>query len=198
MSLERHEKGDLYFNKGESWEACISPRILLVGDKGKFPLIKYRVSPWLGLPGGKMKWEEFPEGANALSFGAFPTLVREVEEECGLNIAGYLEGMACLGLAEINIVDNDARQILVSFAPIFVGLAPDLTFKDVSERTHLARLGEHLPGPLFPDARLALAHYERKRGSEEQITPEWLGEERIFFEHRPQVRLLMGPPSWAC
>ena len=196
MSFEGQVKGDIYLNKGEPEDACISPRIILIGDDIKFPLIKYRTPPWLGLPGGKMKWEEYPEGANALSIGAFPTLIREVEEECGIDISNNLEQTACLGLVETNVVDQIKRRILVYVTPIFVSFAPDLEFNDVSKRTHLVSLKEHIPGPLFPDARLALASLKSRWGK--PISPEWLGEERIFFEHRPRVRMLMGPPGWAC
>jgi 8-oxo-dGTP pyrophosphatase MutT (NUDIX family) len=161
MILERLEKDDVLFEEDGPRMSLISPRIILIGDGNVFPLVEYRNTRWLGLPGGKVKGKECPEGENMLSFGAFLTIVREVREKCGIDLSGYLEQIACLGLAEINVVDNTARQVVTYQTPIFIGLVSELEFTNVNDRVHLVRIGEHLPGPLFPDARLALAHYEK-------------------------------------
>lgn len=71
---------------------------------GNFPLVPYRDTRWLGLPGGKVTIKEAVRGVNFLSAGAYPTLIREVKEECGIDITQQLETASCLGLAEIGVI----------------------------------------------------------------------------------------------
>lgn len=190
MTLEK-EKSPIY-------DYCFSARIILVGNEGYFPLVQYKDTDWFGLPGGKEEKNELPDEVNRLSAVCLPVFSREFQEECGIDISGHLNEIGCLGLASVNAVDEERRQITQIHSAIFVSFAPELKFEGINNRTRLFHLDEHIPGPLFPDARLGLAELNRVRKEKKSIAPVWLNKKNIYFKHRSNFGLLMGPPAWAC
>jgi len=191
---ERARDKDFFLIESERVRTCLSPRIIIVEKGGNFPLVPYQGTSWLGLPGGKVKEAEVGKD-NFLSAGSFPTLTREIWEECGIDISGCLGQAACLGLAEIATVDNVARQITLTRTPIFVCRITSLG--NINAETQLVNIASHLPGPLFPDARAGITRLKEVIRQKEPIQPEWFNKERIYyFMLKPEIGLLMGPPSW--
>jgi 8-oxo-dGTP pyrophosphatase MutT (NUDIX family) len=196
MQNERDDEGDYYLVDSESVRSSLTPRLIILDGNGNFPLVRYKDTDWLGLPGGKAKKNEVEEGANFLSSGAFPTLIRELREECDIDISDYINGAACLGLAEIAVVDSVNRQVNFTFTPIFICRTSEIGA--VSEITQVVNLREHLPGPLFPDAQIAIKFLkEGSRSKKGPIQPEWLNDRQVYYyEMLPQIRLLTAPPDW--
>lgn len=196
MERDRSREKDFFINDGERVRTATSPRVIILDNNGGFPLVPYENTSWQGLPGGKMKESEIIPNANQLSAGSFPTLVREVKEECDIDITNSLNKSACLGLAEIGIVDAVKKQVTLLISPIFLCRTENLD--NLSPSANLVNIKEHLPGPLFPDARLAIKRL--KEGMKEEkgpIYPEWLNDKGIYyFELRPEMKLLTRPPSW--
>jgi len=188
--------GDVLASLHEKAGTSVSPRIIILDWDANIPLVRYKDTPWFGLPGGKANEGEATEAANFLSKGAYPTLIREVQEECGIDITESIKTAPCLGLVEIGIVDNISRFVNYSIAPIFVCKNVNLT--GVSDNTQIVNLRSHIPGPIFPDARIAInALKEGARQKKGPIEPQWLNDGRIFyFEMKPQMRNLPGSPEW--
>lgn len=175
----------------------VSPRVIILTNEGDFPLVPHKNTGWFGLPGGRAEWSEMAKEANFFSPDAFPTLTREVKEECDWDISGFLEKSACLGLAEIWIVNSQAKQAILSLSPIFVYLAP--TLGKLKRGVEIANLKLPLPGPIFPDARLAISRLKQgAKTDQELIQTELLNEKAIYFQLRPEVGQLMAPPPWLC
>ncbi len=176
----------------------ISPRVILLDPNGSFVLVLHEGTGWWGLPGGKFKVGEVTSGLNLLGIGVFPTLRREVSEEVGINISLYQPiHFTCLGVTEVHAVDSENRQITRITSPIFVYKVPDLL--GIKQNTVLLA-SYPFPGPLFPDARIALKYYfdKARTNSGELITPEFLNQGEVFyFQMKPKPQLLMGSPSWA-
>ena len=79
--------------------------------------------------------------------------------------------------------------------PIYVCKTNDL--RGVNSDTQLVNVWGHIPGPLFPDARIAISRLKEGVGNKKgPISPQWLNDRKIYFEMKPQMRLLMGPPEW--
>lgn len=196
--MEReHESGkDFFVRKSDRVRTATSPRVIIIDKDGNFPLVPYKNTQWQGLPGGKMKESEVIYNVNQLSTGSFPTLVREVKEECGIDISNSLNKSACLGLAEIGVVDGEKKQVTLVYSPVFVCKTTDLG--KLSSNVKLANINSHLPGPVFPDTRLALRRLkEGIRDEKGPIYPTWLNDRKIYyFEMRPEMKLLIGPPDW--
>ena len=163
-------------------------------------MVQYKA--WHGLPGGKIKKHELDPEENLLTIGAFPTLVREVREECGIDFSSFLEKCTCLGIAQVSEVigePNSAEKIIHRIAPIFYCPVPEEALANLREDVIIANLNDHLAGPLFPDARVAISYLKRSiRERRGPIIPEFInGEDGIyFFQTRPKVNLLMGHPPW--
>jgi len=195
--VERRTERDIFLHESRQIRSYVSPRVIILIGKEEFLLVPYEATRWLGLPGGKVKESEVAKKSNFLSSGAFPTLSREVKEECGIDISGSLETSYCLGLAEINIVDNSIRRITLSYAPIF--FCPVSRIGKVKKGVRIVNIRSHLPGPLFPDARMGISRLKEileadKRGP---AYFEFLNDEcACYIELRPKVKQLMGPPDW--
>ena len=174
----------------------LAPRVIILDKAGNLPLVEYKKTGWFGLPGGKVEEDELTEGVDYLSSGSFPTLIREIKEETEIDVSGFIHDSACLGIAEIGVVDSVEKRIDFNISPIFVCRMD--TIEGASKKTKIANLNSHLPGPIFPDARLAIGRLkEGLRDEKGPIEPKWLNEEGVFyFELRPKMRLLFGPPSW--
>ena len=196
MGVEQADLKDLFDSVHERLKTSLSPRIIIIDNNANIPLVRYKDTPWFGLPGGKVKEKEAVEDANFLSTGAYPTLIREVKEECRIDISDSLRVASCLGVAEIGIVDSVKRVVNYSLSPIFVCRREGLS--DVNNDTQLFNLRSYLPGPIFPDARLAIRVLKDSiRTKKGPIQPAWLNDGRvIYFEMKPQMRLLMEPPNW--
>lgn len=194
MQPERGKKEPTVDN--EKTREPLAPRVVILDKSGNFPLVEYKDTGWFGLPGGKVEPEDMAEGAEYLSAGAFPTLVREVQEECGIDTSGYISRSACLGVAEIGVVDSVNRRVDFNISPVFVCKADEIG--KVNEKTRIANINSHISGPLFPDARMAIGRLrEGIRHERGRIKPVWLNDKGVFyFEMRPQMRLLSGPPEW--
>ena len=197
MQRELDDGKDLFLVESERLGISLSPRVIIIGKGGDIPLVPYKATKWLGLPGGKVKETEALEDVNFLSVGSFPTLAREVWEECGIDILNCLNKAACLGLAEIGIVDSVNQQVRLTYTPIFVCINADLG--NVNTNTQLVNIESHLPGTLFHDARAGLSRLKEGIGRKEGlILPEFLNDGKIYyFEIRPQMRPLVDPPDWA-
>lgn len=181
-------------SKESKIRSVVSPRVILLTRSGDFPLVPYKDTGWYGLPGGKVKISE--ADGNLLSLGSFPTLRREVIQECGINIAGYLADSCCLGLAEIWAVDNTERRMTFFLNPIFLCFIPDLN--GIKQGVAIANLNSHIPGPLFPDARMGITYLresirEQKRG---KILPKFLNDGTCYIQLKPEVGLVIGPSRW--
>ncbi len=196
---EKESLGDLFIPSKEALErAVISPRVILRDPRGNFILVLHQETGWWGLPGGKNKLVDLSGEENSLSTGAFPTLQREVSEEVGIDISPYLlASSGCLGLTEIFSVNSDISRITHVLSPIFVCMVPDLS----GARQNTTPLtSTPFPGPLFPDARIALKYFveKMKTKAEGPIIPEFLNKDEVFyFQMKPTPRLLIGPPPWA-
>lgn len=195
MSTERIS-GDFYLNESEKYRSTITPRVILLDGEGNFPLVSYKNTRWFGLPGGKVSKQEVAGNANFLSTGSFPTLAREVEEECGIDIARGLAKSACLGLAEINIVDETRKACTLNLTPVYVCRVDNLD--GLNGEVVAVNINDHIPGPLFPDARLAIKYLKEGRKTKKgHITPNWLnGGKAYYFKLHPKPHLLDEPPSW--
>ena len=192
--MKEKERDLFILGKESKIRSVVSPRVILLTRNGDFPLVPYENTGWYGLPGGKIKIGE--ADGNFLSLGSFPTLTREVMEECGVDISDHLTNSCCLGLAEIGAVDNTEKRITFYLSPIFLFFVPDL--KGTKQGVAIVNLNSHMPWPLFPDVRMGITYLresikEQKRG---KIFPEFLNEEIYYFQLRPEVGLLMGPPKW--
>jgi len=195
MQKEGDDGTDSFLVKSERVISSLSPRLILLEENGNIPLVPYKDTGWLGLPGGKATEAELVEEVNFLSTGAFPTLAREVWEECGIDVSYQLERSACLGLAEIGVVDSVQKQVNFVLTPIYVCKTNEL--RDLDENVQVVNIWQHIPGPLFPDARLAISRLKEGVGNQKgQIHPGWLNGNKIYFEMKPQMGLLMGPPEW--
>lgn len=152
----------------------VATRLLLLDQRGNFPLVRYRSTEWHGLPGGKVQHGEVPEDNNLLSEVALNTLQREFQEELGLSIADLIrpQRFACLGVTET--VDVRLRYTRMNFTPIFLGLVKELPPLD--ERALIVNIRDHIPGPLFPDARAAieLLRDRLQKKTQGSVSPSWL------------------------
>lgn len=167
-----------------------SVRVIIISPDGRFILVRYGDTPWFGLPGGKVKAGEYQPDSNLLTDAAHPTLIREIQEECGFDISPHLAGSFCLGLAEVTAIDNVKRLATHILTPIFICPVPQIRENDLKPGTIVMDIGNHLPGPLFPDARIAITHFKGQRAG-------YLGPERlIFFQMRPRLGPLWEAPGW--
>lgn len=185
---------DFYLpHKSASVRTVISPRVILLDPDGNFPLVLTK--GLRGLPGGKGKLSEIAD-QNLLGIGSFPTIAREVEEETERDVSAYLsKASACVGLAEITGVDAVAHVVTEILTPIFICRVPHMTYPNT---VTIANLHEHQPGPLYPDARLAIHHVQRRIRERQTgfILPEFLNEGRkIYFQLAP-VRGLISRIPW--
>ena len=186
-----------FFLKGkEEVRTCISPRVFVLTSKGDFPIVRYGTTNWFGLPGGNPIEDEDVESGEFLSSGAFPTLLKEVEEECGIALPDSLN-VFCLGIARIGRVDNIKKEITLTYTPIFICDVPEIG--DVKEGVSVVNIWSHLQGPLFPDARMGISYYQEafdaNKGS--LISPQLFNNKSIFYvQMEPQIQLLMGRPDW--
>lgn len=196
---EREKDRDFFYQRDPLVRSCTVPRVILLAPGGDFPLVSYQGTDWYGLPGGKMKAHEAEAAGegNFLHRGAFPTLSREVEEECGLDVSAFLRVSGCLGLAEVGEVDSLAKEVIIFDTPIFVCLVPSL--EGVKKGVLIVNIKSHLPGPLFPDARMGIDRLRAVIGTRDRgpIHPEFLNKGGIcYVQVRPQLKPLMGPPDW--
>jgi 8-oxo-dGTP pyrophosphatase MutT (NUDIX family) len=180
-------------------EVTVSPRVILLDENGNFPLVRYKDTPWLGLPGGQVEIEEDSIEKNFLSTGAFPTLIREVKEECGIDISSYLtKKCGCLGITEVSSVSESesGKKIKHGKVLLFVCRVPGNLFNNLSEGVELVNINSHLPGPIFPDARVAIEYLKKSRGKKNgPIEPAFLGPKRkMWAQMKPKVRMLFGNP----
>lgn len=196
MTERKTDRDHFLQEESQQIRSCVSPRVILLTKNGDFPIVRYSSTKWWGLPGGKATESELRGKDNFLSGGAFPTLLREIHEECGMDISGLLEASACLGLAEIAVVDDQAKTVTLTYTPIFV--CPVAKLEPVAGGVRIVNINSHLPGPLFPDARLGITRLKRVLAKEgDPILPVFLNDRGIcYVEHRPQIRPLMGRPDW--
>jgi 8-oxo-dGTP pyrophosphatase MutT (NUDIX family) len=184
---------DLILGKENIVSAVISPRVIILTPRG-VPMV--RNGDWLGLPGGKVKIGE--SFGDLMSIDAFPTLTREVQEECDLDISRFLmDKSACLGLAEINIVDSINRKMRYMLAPIFICLTKDLP--NGNEDLVWRPLNSESYNNIFPDASFALKHLQQqlKNKSKGFILPEFLNKDVVYFQTKPVMMYLPKRPDWA-
>lgn len=120
--------------------------------------------------------------------------MREVEEECGINIDKFLTSTACLGLVDIAAVDHHARRVTRIMTPLFVCNG---VLKGITPGTLMANIREWPPSPLFPDASIGIAYVKEHLKAVGRILPQWLNDGGIiYFSMKPRMGLLMGPPDW--
>lgn len=177
-----------------------SVRVIIISSTGKFILVPYQNTNWLGLPGGKVKTGEYQTDGNLLTTAAHPTLIREVKEECGIDISFYLaRSFFYLGLAEVTAIDNTRKIATNILTPISVCSVLQIKKNDLKPETVVMNIEDHLSGPLFPDARIALTFLKKLWQAERllPVLPVYLSSEKpIFFQTHPTVGPLWGPPEW--
>jgi len=187
------EFGDLILGDERTRSAVITPRIILLTQRG-IPMVE--TNGWLGLPGGKVKENECD--GNLMTTDAYPTLIREVEEECGFDISGHLrQSSACLGIVtDLFRVDSEAKTIKEMVVPVFLCKAPDLAGgrRDIVWRDIFSDSFEKV----YPDAGLALRYLQQKikSGVKGSIEPEFLNHGIIYFQTRPSMKRLSVRPGW--
>lgn len=202
MNPETLPEIDLSTYERETKTATVcSPRVIIISLSGEFVLVRYKDTAWLGLPGGKVQTEEYEPDGNLLSTAAFPTLEREVGEECGLSIHLEPSKCPCLGLVDIATVDNTQRIVTQHLTPIFIYLSPAFNSANLKEGVVGGNINDHLGGPLFPDARVAITHLKRQWQAGKPIfnfeSAAFLGPERpLFFQMKPTLGPLWGAPEW--
>ena len=197
MHPEQDRLKDVFLAESPVLDTCCSPRLIMLEPGGNIILVPYQDTNWLGLPGGKVNMAEALKGGNLESTGAFPTLVREIWEECGIDVSKRLrKSAACLGLAEITAIDEQRKQATRILSPIFICTIDD--FGGIDDRARVVNIWRSFPGPLFPDAQLGITRLKKVITSEEPLIPVCLNAELpvIYFEMVPQMRLQMGPPNW--
>lgn len=189
-----------YERKTRTATVC-SARVIIISPNGNFILVHYKDTPWLGLPGGKVKAGEYKSNGNLLSEAAFSTLARETQEECGLPIHPNLANTSCLALTEIAEVNNYRQKVIWHLTPIFIYSSTIPPATELKKGVVVANINEHLGGPLFPDARMVISYLQRQWQSGAPIfTPRpvtYLEPKRpLFFQIKPNVGPLWGPPDW--
>ncbi|KKQ36744.1 MAG: hypothetical protein US53_C0039G0001 [Candidatus Woesebacteria bacterium GW2011_GWA1_37_7] len=105
-------------NKDSKLQSVISPRLIVRLDH-RVVLVRFKETSWYGFPGGKLKFNEYTEKSNLLDVGSFPTLQREVKEECGIDISILKDKIRFFGLSEVKIVDEFKKNIRNFLSPFF-------------------------------------------------------------------------------
>ena len=78
------------------------------------------------------------------------------------------------------------------FSPVFLYLVEK--FGRLFDEVRVVNIHDHIPGPLFPDARVILSYLleSLKTGKSEIGSPVWLnGREALTFQLSPRMGLLM-------
>lgn len=175
--------------------AVIAPRLTIMWGK-KAVLVRYYDTNWFGLPGGKIRDDE--TDGNLLNIGTLPSLKRELEEECGINIDTLKNEVKFLGLAEINAVCETQRKINYILSPIFIVFLAqkhrDLVVK-LEQNPDIHMLSLENPGEVLvlPDARMALNLLIKRQKSPGCF----LADRDYYFQMEPCMKLLTHRPTWA-
>lgn len=173
-------------------KAVLSPRAILTWDK-KIALVEYRDTKWFGLPGGKVNMDE--ADGNLLDAGAFTTLVREVQEECEVDIQFLENELRFLGLTEVTSIYQTKRKAVYSIAPVFVVLLDDKHGEIIEKlEQDTCPLSIDNPGEVLvlPDARMAIHFFLARKGS----PGGFLSDKMYYFQMEPKMGLLSQRPAW--
>lgn len=189
-----------YERKTRTATVC-SARLIVISQNGRFILVHYKDTPWLGLPGGKVKTGEYKSNGNLLSDAAFPTLARETQEECGFPIHLNPVNTSCLALTEIAEVNNLRQKVIWHLTPIFIYPSAIPPATELKKGVVVVNINEHLEGPLFPDARMVISYLRKQWQSGAPVFATrpviYLEPKRpLFFQIKPNVGPLWGPPAW--
>lgn len=189
------DSGDLYIPSKESlYRTIVTPRVIALDREGNFPMTIEK--GWGALPGGKLKRRQ-GYNVNLFSSGAYATIVREVEEECGIDISPYISQAALMGITEVTEINSELGQVTERIAPIFLCRVPGMHYGSSVE---VANIHGALPGPMYPDARMALNYLQHQLSTQSSgfIEPVFLNAGKVYFQTKPQMGYVLGfPPNIA-